>query len=170
MSNLTINTGIGAMQYVLANLGTKQLVTSMLLSTKKDAGPLSPAAHVVHWDRRLRAGIGWVGTHWVPWPGSRLKGGIGAHGMLPGYHYPLTWGLYRYGAFRVQVCAWVSRSVCTCNACESVVVLYECRLGVNHCQIFTTLTMIRKVLLSCYMHKLITPIPHWQASSIYRNS
>ena len=111
MSNLTINTGIGAMQYVLANLGTKQLVTSMLLSTKKDAGPLSPAAHVVHWDRRLRAGIGWVGTHWVPWPGSRLKGGIGAHGMLLGYHYPLTWWLYRYDVFCVQVCACVSRYI-----------------------------------------------------------
>jgi len=42
------------------------------------------------------------------WPGSSLKGGIGAHGMLPGYHYPLTWGLYRYDVFCVQVCACVS--------------------------------------------------------------
>ena len=56
MSNLTINTGIGAMQYVLANRGHKAVGHKH--ATKKDAGPLSPAAHVVHWDRRLRAGIG----------------------------------------------------------------------------------------------------------------
>ena len=57
-------------------------------------------------------------------------------------------------------CVHVLSDMCACKACGSVGVLYGCGLGVNHCQIFTTVNLIMDYEVS-FLNAIHGSISHY---------